>query len=76
MNVEAETYVLKVARRVAQETNGDLDLFPVAFMRELYKDPTFQAAAISLVDSEEKLAKLARAAKVLCDIAAGRESMP
>ena len=71
MSMEAENYVLKVARRIAQEVNGDLGLFRLVILQELREDPAFLEAARSI--SEETLEKLLRAARVFCDVCAGRE---
>ena len=70
MTVLAETYILQAALRIAQNVDGDLESFRLAIVQKLRDDPAFLEAARAV--PEDVLEKLMRAAKVLCDVRAGR----
>ena len=70
MSIEPETYILQAARRITQNVDGDLESFRLAIVQKLHDDPAFVEAARTV--PQDVLEKLMRAAKVLCDVRAGR----
>jgi hypothetical protein len=69
--MSVEDYVLDVARRIADEAEGDLERFRLGMRQAIREDPELAQAFISL--PEDAADKLMRAAKVFCDARAGRE---